>query len=84
MDVLCIECCYWNLVYNIDLVQCVCIELFEGWGVNVCMECDVGWVEVYGLNGEELDFESDVSYFDWWIYEVIDFVIEVVGKGDVL
>ncbi|CDN60003.1 putative transcriptional regulator [Burkholderia cenocepacia H111] len=73
---------HWNPVYNTDPVQRACTELPEGWGVNACMERDAGWVEVYGPNGEEPDFESDASHFDWRIHEAIDFAIEAAGKGD--
>ncbi|NTZ82244.1 hypothetical protein FCJ61_04220 [Burkholderia metallica] len=72
---------HWNPVYNTDPVQRACAELPDGWGVNACMERDAGWVEVYGPNGEEPDFESDASQFDWRIHEAIDFVIEAARKG---
>ncbi|KVO05579.1 hypothetical protein WJ69_23045 [Burkholderia ubonensis] len=72
---------HWNPVYNTDPVQRACAELPEGWGVNACMERDAGWVEVYGPNGEEPDFESDADHFDWRIHEAIDFAIDAARAG---
>lgn len=66
---------HWKPEYNTDPVQRACAELPEGWGVNACMERDAGWVEVYGPDGEEPNFESDADHFDWQIHEAIDFAI---------
>ncbi|EKS9798264.1 MULTISPECIES: hypothetical protein [Burkholderia] len=73
---------HWNPVYNTDPVQRACAELPDGWGVNACMERDAGWVEVYGPDGEEPNFETDADHFDWQIHEAIDFAIEAARKGD--
>ncbi|ABB11147.1 hypothetical protein [Burkholderia lata] len=74
---------HWNPVYNTDPVQRACTELPDGWGVNACMERDAGWVEVYGPNGEEPNFESDADHFDWRIHEAIDFAIDAARAGGV-
>ncbi|MDN7913726.1 hypothetical protein [Burkholderia cepacia] len=72
---------HWNPVYNTDPVQRACAELPEGWGVNACMELGAGWVEVYGPDGEEPDFDSDADHFDWRIHEAIDFAIDAARAG---
>ncbi|HHT8903983.1 TPA: Lar family restriction alleviation protein [Burkholderia cenocepacia] len=72
---------HWNPVYNTDPVQRACAELPEGWGINACMERDAGWVEVYGPDGEEPNFESDADHFDWRIHEAIDFAIDAARTG---
>lgn len=72
---------HWNPVYNTDPVQRACAELPEGWSISACMEREAGWVDVYGPDGKEPDFEGDSDHFDWMIHQAIDFAIDAARAG---
>ncbi|MBJ9593192.1 hypothetical protein [Burkholderia seminalis] len=73
---------HWNPVYNTDPVQRACTELPEGWSISACMEREAGWVDVYGPDGKEPNFEGDSDHFDWLIHQAIDFAIDAARAGD--
>ncbi|WJN74411.1 hypothetical protein [Burkholderia anthina] len=72
---------HWNPVYNTDPVQRACTELPEGWSISACMEREAGWVDVYGPDGKEPNFEGDSDHFDWLIHQAIDFAIDAARTG---
>ncbi|WP_334034714.1 hypothetical protein [Burkholderia cepacia] len=72
---------HWNPVYNTDPVQRACTELPEGWSISACMEREAGWVDVYGPDGKEPNFEGDSDHFDWLIHQAIDFAIGAARAG---
>lgn len=67
---------HWNPAYNTDPVQRACVELPEGYEIEIRLERDAGTVDVCGPDGGRLDIDLDEDTFDWKIHAAIDAALQ--------
>ena len=72
---------HWNPVYNTDPVQRACVELPDGYEIEIMLERDAGTVDVCGPDGGRLDVDLDEDTFDWKIHAAIDAAIGAARAG---
>lgn len=60
-----------------EAMQRGCADLPDGYQIHACMEAGAGWVDVYGPDGEKVDYSEDSdSGMTGRINDAIDMVIK--------